>query len=95
MNKVTSHQRPPVHPNVPPSTRKGIPVFNIHTKETNGCPPIPEIIDKINQINDPAKLKELHKKGIQIKKMIILDSSADSVCRIEIRGNAVKKAGTS
>jgi len=27
----------------------------------------PEIIDKINQINDPAKLKELHKKGIQIK----------------------------
>jgi len=27
----------------------------------------PEIIDKINQINDPAKLKELLKKGIQIK----------------------------
>jgi len=26
-----------------------------------------EIIDKINQINDPAKLKELLKKGIQIK----------------------------
>ena len=33
----------------------------------------PEIIDKINQINDPAKLKELHKKAIQIKK---IDSSA-------------------
>lgn len=32
----------------------------------------PEIIDKINQINDPAKLKELHKKAIQIKK---IDSS--------------------
>jgi len=29
----------------------------------------PEIIDKINQINDPAKLKELFKKGIQIKKI--------------------------
>ncbi|MDL1964667.1 MAG: hypothetical protein LWW98_10140 [Deltaproteobacteria bacterium] len=28
-----------------------------------------EIIDKINQINDPAKLKELLKKGIQIKKI--------------------------
>ncbi len=26
-----------------------------------------EIIDKINQINDPIKLKELHKKAIQIK----------------------------
>ncbi len=26
-----------------------------------------EIIDKINQINDPVKLKELHKKAIQIK----------------------------
>ena len=32
----------------------------------------PEIIDKINQINDPAKLKELLKKGIQIKE---IDSS--------------------
>jgi len=31
-----------------------------------------EIIDKINQINDPAKLKELFKKGIQIKE---IDSS--------------------
>jgi len=30
---------------------------------------LPEIIDKINQINDPAKLKELHKKAIQIKKI--------------------------
>ena len=29
----------------------------------------PEIINKINQINDPAKLKELHKKGIQIKEI--------------------------
>jgi len=28
-----------------------------------------EIIDKINQINDPAKLKELHKKAIQIKEI--------------------------
>ena len=28
-----------------------------------------EIIDKINQINDPAKLKELLKKGIQIKEI--------------------------
>ena len=26
-----------------------------------------EIIDKINQINAPVKLKELHKKAIQIK----------------------------
>ena len=32
----------------------------------------PEIIDKINQINDPAKLKKLHKKAVQIKK---IDSS--------------------
>ena len=30
---------------------------------------LPEIIDKINQINDPAKLKELHKKAIQIKEI--------------------------
>ena len=29
----------------------------------------PEIIDKINQINDPAKLKELLKKGIQVKEI--------------------------
>jgi hypothetical protein len=29
----------------------------------------PEIIDKINQTNDPAKLKELHKKAIQIKEI--------------------------
>jgi hypothetical protein len=29
----------------------------------------PEIIDKINQINDPAKLKELLKKAIQIKEI--------------------------
>jgi len=28
-----------------------------------------ELIDKINQINDPAKLKELHKKAIQIKEI--------------------------
>ena len=28
-----------------------------------------EIIDKINQINDPIKLKELFKKAIQIKKI--------------------------
>jgi hypothetical protein len=28
-----------------------------------------EIIDKINQINDPSKLKELHKKAIQIKEI--------------------------
>ena len=28
-----------------------------------------EIIDKINQTNDPAKLKELLKKGIQIKEI--------------------------
>ena len=31
----------------------------------------PEIIDKINQINDPVKLKELHKKAIQIKEFDI------------------------
>ena len=29
----------------------------------------PEIIDKINQTNDPAKLKELHRKAIQIKEI--------------------------
>ena len=29
----------------------------------------PEIIDKINQINDPAKLKKLLKKGVQIKEI--------------------------
>ena len=29
----------------------------------------PEIIDKINQINDPAKLKELLKKGVQVKEI--------------------------
>ena len=29
----------------------------------------PEIIDKITQINDPAKLKELLKKGIQTKEI--------------------------
>jgi len=29
----------------------------------------PEILDKINQINDPAKLKEFHKKAIQIKEI--------------------------
>ena len=29
----------------------------------------PEIIDKINQTNDPAKLKELHKKAIQVKEI--------------------------
>ena len=29
----------------------------------------PEIINKINQINDPAKLKELFRKGIQIKEI--------------------------
>ena len=29
----------------------------------------PEIVDKINQINDSAKLKELLKKAIQIKEM--------------------------
>ena len=29
----------------------------------------PEIIDKINKTNDPAKLKELHKKAIQIKEI--------------------------
>ena len=28
---------------------------------------LPEIIDRINQTNDPTKLKELHKKAIQIK----------------------------
>jgi len=28
-----------------------------------------EIIDKINQINDPAKLKELLKKGVQLKEI--------------------------
>ena len=29
----------------------------------------PEIIDKINQTNDPAKLKELLKKGVQVKEI--------------------------
>jgi hypothetical protein len=29
----------------------------------------PEIIDKINQTNDPAKLKKLHKKAIQVKEI--------------------------
>ncbi len=29
----------------------------------------PEIIDKINKTNDPAKLKELLKKGVQIKEI--------------------------
>ena len=30
---------------------------------------LPEIIDKINQTNDQEKLKELHKKAIQIKEI--------------------------
>ena len=29
----------------------------------------PEIIDKINQTNDPAKLKEFLKKGVQVKEV--------------------------
>ena len=29
----------------------------------------PKIIDKINQTNDPAKLKELLKKGVQVKEI--------------------------
>jgi hypothetical protein len=29
-----------------------------------------EIIDKINQTNDPAKLKELHKNAIQVKEIV-------------------------
>ncbi|MEA1980801.1 MAG: hypothetical protein U9N54_07495, partial [candidate division Zixibacteria bacterium] len=29
----------------------------------------PEIIDKINQTNNQSKLKELHKKAIQIKEI--------------------------
>ncbi len=29
----------------------------------------PEIIDKINQINDPVQLKELHKKAVKIKEI--------------------------
>ena len=28
-----------------------------------------EIIDKINRMNDPVKLKELHNKAIQVKKI--------------------------